>query len=344
VRLPTRPALLVVATVVALAGCTASGSDESGDAPEVAATVGGVDILSSRVDEVAAQQGPLLDEVPEDEQSDAQGQLERDVLSAEIQLTAVELAVEERFGLDISDEEIDTALAEQIEAQGGQEAFDGLAEEQGLTSEEAMSFAREGAYINVLIEYVQSELAAEGDVDEAELRAQYDADIASFQTSTARHILVETEAEAQDVLARLGGGEDFGALAEELSIDPGSGANGGELGTAPRGTYVGPFSDAIYSEDTALGEVVGPVETQFGFHVIIVDERTTPTFDEVRPQLEAQLTGAAFSDFLEEVFEGLEVEVDPYYGVWDPAARTVVPAVEDAPDAGATEEDAVDEG
>lgn len=322
---PTRSTLVVaLAATVALAGCTGSGD---GDGPgDVAATVDGVEIPSSRIDEVVEGQSALLDDVEEAERADRRREVERSALSAEIQLVAVEAAVEERFGLDIPDEEIDAALEEQIEQQGGQEAFDDLAEEQGLTADEARVFAREGAYIQALVEYVQEELAEEGGVDEAELRAQYDADPTAFQSSTVRHILVETEEEAQDVLDRLEDGEDFGELAEELSIDPGSGANGGSLGEAPAGSYVEPFEEAVYSPDTELGEVVGPVETQFGFHLIIVDERTTPTFEEVRPQLEAQLAGASFTEFLDSVFAELEVTVDPYYGVWSPQERMVVPA------------------
>ena len=318
-----------MAATLAVAGC--SSESDGGDGPgEVAATVDGVEIPSARIDEIVEGQEALLADVEEAERAEARLEAERNALSAEIQLTAVEGAVEERFGLDIPEEDIDAALEAQIEQQGGQEAFDQLAEEQGLTSDEAVGFAREGAYIQVLVEYVQAQLAEEGGTSEEELRAQYEANPEAFQTSTARHILVETEEEAQEVLDRLEAGEDFGELAQELSIDPGSGQNGGELGEAPRGTYVEPFEEAIYSEDTELGEVVGPVETQFGHHLIIVDERTTPTFEEVRPQLEAQLSGAAFTEFLDSVFADIEVTVDPYYGVWSPEERMVVPATDGA--------------
>jgi hypothetical protein len=174
------------------------------------------------------------------------------------------------------------------------------------------------------VEYVQGQLADEGGITEEELRAQYEADPSAYQTSQVRHILVETEEEAQDVLARLEDGEDFGELAMEVSTDPGSGANGGELGEAPRGSYVGPFEEAVWNEDNELGELLGPIETQFGFHLIIVDDRTTRSFEEVRPELEAQLSGTAFTEFLDSVFEDLEVEVDEYYGEWDPTSRSVV--------------------
>lgn len=323
-----RPLRLLAATTVAamaLTACSSGGGDGGGgDAPEVAATVGGTEIPGSRIDEIVASQAGLI-EATEDEQADQQRrELERSALSAEIQLAAVETAVEERFGLDISDEEVDARLQEQIEEQGGQEAFDQLAEEQGIDGEAALGLARDNAYVQVLVEYVQGQLADEGGITEEELRAQYEADPSAYQTSQVRHILVETEEEANDVLARLDDGEDFGELAMELSTDPGSGANGGELGEAPRGSYVGPFEEAVWNEDNELGELLGPIETQFGFHLIIVDDRTTRSFEEVRPELEAQLSGTAFTEFLDSVFEELEVEVDEYYGEWDPTSRSVI--------------------
>ena len=82
------------------------------------------------------------------------------------------------------------------------------------------------------------------------------------------HILLDTEADAEGALDRLADGEDFAELAIELSTGP-SGPSGGDLGCAPSTNYVGPFAEAV---DTAeLEEVVGPVETEFGFHVLVVD-------------------------------------------------------------------------
>ena len=117
-----------------------------------------------------------------------------------------------------------------------------------------------------------------------------------------------------------------------MLADAGDATNGGSLGEAPRGSYVEPFSNAIYSDDTEIGEVVGPVESQFGFHVIIVDARTTPAFEDVRDQLESQLIGEQFSDFLQEVFDNAEVEVDPFYGEWNSSNRMVVAIREDVED------------
>ncbi len=97
----------------------------------------------------------------------------------------------------------------------------------------------------------------------------------------ARHILVATEEEAQDVLAALQAGESFASLAQSVSVDTGSGAQGGELGWNPTFQFVTEFAEAV--ETAPIGEVVGPVESEFGFHIIQVRAR------EQRPIQEAQL-------------------------------------------------------
>lgn len=97
----------------------------------------------------------------------------------------------------------------------------------------------------------------------------------------ARHILVETEEEAQDVLTALQAGESFASLAQAVSTDTGSGAQGGELDWSPTFQFVAPFAEAV--ETAPIGEIVGPIESEFGYHIIQVRAR------EQRPVEEAQL-------------------------------------------------------
>src|SRR5262249_17933788 len=104
----------------------------------------------------------------------------------------------------------------------------------------------------------------------------------------ARHILVASEEDAQEVLAALKAGESFAELAKAVSTDTGSGANGGELGWAPAANYVPEFEQAV--KDAPIGEIVGPVKSEFGYHIIQVRAREDRKVEDADlPQVKAQL-------------------------------------------------------
>lgn len=163
--------------------------------------------------------------------------------------------------------------------------------------------------------------------DEAALRQAYDADPARFaEQACARHILVKTKPEASDVVAQLAAGADFAALAAERSSDPGSGRQGGDLGCQGRGAYVPEFEAAVW--DGPVGQVQGPVETQFGFHVIQVDQRGPVSFDEARSTLAEELSPQPFAplrEWLDGQLTSLPVTVDPRFGTWNPQTGVVDP-------------------
>lgn len=123
------------------------------------------------------------------------------------------------------------------------------------------------------------------------------------------HILVDTEAEAEAALERLDEGEDFAEVAMELSTGP-SGPNGGDLGCAPSTSYVGPFAAAV--DEAELGVSVGPVETEFGFHVLIVDRYEVDGRTLAADRLRTRLAEAT-------------IEVDERLGSWDDTALAIVP-------------------
>jgi peptidyl-prolyl cis-trans isomerase C len=106
----------------------------------------------------------------------------------------------------------------------------------------------------------------------------------------ARHILVESETEAKTVAERLKKGEDFTKLAEELSKDPGSKSDGGDLGFFEKDRMVEPFAEAAFKMEP--GQISEPVKTQFGWHVIKVEEKRTkpvPAFEEMKEQIDTYL-------------------------------------------------------
>jgi peptidyl-prolyl cis-trans isomerase C len=127
---------------------------------------------------------------------------------------------------------------------------------------------------------------------------------------TARHILVETAEQAQEVIAALDGGADFAELAKERSTGP-SGANGGELPPFKAGEMVPAFSDAAFAMEVGTYSKE-PVKTQFGFHVIKVEGSTMtepPAKAEVEQQLRGQLEQQAASSVYQDLRAAAEIDV-----------------------------------
>lgn len=124
----------------------------------------------------------------------------------------------------------------------------------------------------------------------------------------ARHILVSTEEEAQAVIDRLNNGEEFGALAAELSIDTGSGASGGDLGWFGKGQMVPAFEQGAFGLEP--GEISEPVQSEFGWHIIqVIDRATLPATESEYEQ--ARQT--AFDAFLETLREESEITIYDYW-------------------------------
>ncbi len=153
----------------------------------------------------------------------------------------------------------------------------------------------------------------EAPVDSAEVEAAYETAIAGFQPQTeynASHILVADEALAADLKAQIDGGADFAALATEHSTDPGSGAQGGLLGWFGEGRMVPEFETATAALEA--GQVSEPVQSQFGWHIIRLNETretTPPTLDEVRPEVENQIRQEGLQARVEALREAATIEL-----------------------------------
>ncbi len=162
--------------------------------------------------------------------------------------------------------------------------------------------------------------AVAGAVNDASLQAAYDAkykDSVAEAEYRASHILVDTEEKAKDLKAQIDGGADFAELAKANSSD-GSSANGGDLGWFSKGMMVKPFEDAVLAMKP--GEVAGPVQTQFGWHLIKLTEtrnKANPTLDEVRDELASEIETKTLQDHILKLTE-TAVITKPGEGI-DPA-------------------------
>ncbi len=148
-------------------------------------------------------------------------------------------------------------------------------------------------------------------VTDADLKAEYDKNVASSgQEYKARHILVKTEDEAKQIISELTAGADFAELAKTKSTGP-SGPQGGDLGWFAAGQMVAPFSEAVIAlEDNKFTQE--PVQTQFGYHVILREgarSQTPPPFDSIKEQIRPMMQRQKLQDFLSNLRTAAKVEV-----------------------------------
>jgi parvulin-like peptidyl-prolyl isomerase len=310
VRPKPRHVLLGVVALL-LAACGQATAGPAGVGAGDAAVVDGTSIprseLADYVDGVLELELALADEIGADltpeGRRDLVEQLQVDQLN---RLINRELLFAVAADLDIDPADIDAEASsirgEISEQLGGEEELERLLRQDGLTLElvDDVLLPQDAA-----LTLIRRELVGE-----------------SVATRTVRHILVEDEDEADAIVAELADGADFAALAEERSIDPGSGARGGDLGPALRGAYVPPFDDAVWESE--LDEVVGPVASDFGFHVLEVTAEDQTPADEVPPQQLDQISGAELEERLAPI--SAAIEVDPAFGRWDATSRQLVPA------------------
>ncbi len=214
----------------------------------------------------------------------------------------------ERAGRPVTPE-MQGQLREEVIAR---EIFMQEADKQGLAQTDDFRNQMELARQSILIRELFSQYQKKNPVTDAEMKAKYDKFVAanSGKEYKARHILVEKEEQARAILASLKKGGKFEDIAKKQSKDPGSGANGGDLDWAAPDSYVPEFSQALTKLNK--GQTTdAPVKTQFGWHIIRLDDVRTPqlpAFDQVKPQLQQQMAQQKLGKYQEELRAKAKVE------------------------------------
>ena len=317
-------ALLCAAVLVA---CGSVNNVTGGGDPSVAATVGGTDIPVTEVEtrfEQAKTQPQVQQQLEGDAEGTIAGQIQAQILS---QLVTAEILEQwgDELGIEVTEEDVEAQKEALIEQLGGEEAFDQAVAESGLADEDIQLQLRQRALQEKIAEEVgQAEVT---DEQVAEFYEQ-NKDTRFGERARARHILVDERPLAEDLIAQLEDGADFAALAKEHSKDPGSGAQGGDLGEFSRGQMVPEFDEAVFSAE--VGEIVGPVKTEFGFHIIelleILEGQTLEeATEEIRTELEGSAQGEQLQAELTERTKATEVTVNPRFGTWNAETGQVQP-------------------
>lgn len=205
--------------------------------------------------------------------------------------------------IKVSDEEIDEEITKFIENAGGEEAFNNALEQSGMTEKD---------FKDDVIQYLSIRKLMEPrvEVTDEEIETYFEENKEAFNVEEqveARHILVEDEKTANEIVQKLEDGEDFAELAKEYSTDEGSGALGGDLGFFTRGRMVPEFEEKAFS--LKVGEISEPVKSEYGYHII-----------EVLDKKEAK--DAVFEDHVVEIREKLfEDKMQTEYVTWLEEAR-----------------------
>lgn len=187
-------------------------------------------------------------------------------------------------------------LREQVKQEMiNRQVFVQAAEKQGIAKQASVQTEVELARQGILVRALMADYLEKHPVTDTQVQAEYDKlkqQQAGKMEYKVRHILVKDEKTADDLLAQIKGDKNkFEDLAKKNSQDPGSAERGGDLGWAPPTNYVPPFAEAV--SKLKKGELADkPVQTQFGWHIIQVDDTRPvefPPLDQVRPQLEEML-------------------------------------------------------
>lgn len=328
--------VLLVVVVVALLGLVGCSPAEPVDSVESGAkkvvTFDGGEVTEGQVEEAlsqATQQG-AAGEIPKGSE-----QYQAALQQVMPQLVGLEIAkvYARENDITVSQEDVDEEIEmikdqilEQARAAnqdiGRERAYEEALEQAEFTEEQLREDIRE----QLPIQLVQEEVVGDTEPSEAEIQAFYDENKdLQFATPAQRclsHILFNKDQQqrAEEVKQRLQDGGNFAELAREFSQDPGSKEEGGDLGCQGEGSFVPEFEEAAFSADE--GEVVGPVETEFGYHVIKVTETRpaeTAPLEEVAPQIREQLSleqqATEFEEWIEQEKEDRNVQ---YLEGYDP--------------------------
>ena len=211
-----------------------------------------------------------------------------------LQQVVIEKILNDKY--KVTDKEVEKELSSVKEQYG--EGYEAALAQNNLT-EEALK-------TNIRFSLLQGKATADVEVTDEEIQKYYD------QASTelnARHILVEDEALAKELVKKLKAGEDFAKLAKENSIDTGSGEKGGDLGWFTVGAMVPEFNDAAYALE--IDEISEPVQSEFGYHIIqVTDKRDVENYGTLKDKkAEIKDTIEKYKNMMQE-FSGKEPKVD----------------------------------
>ncbi len=173
-------------------------------------------------------------------------------------------------------------------------------------------YFKESIKKSLIINYLKENMTKDIEITKEEIETYYAAHMDMFFRVKASHILLETEEEAKDILIKVNAGEDFNELAKQYSIDPSVKENNGDLGYFRHGAMVEPFEEAAFA--LKPGEVSDIVKSQYGYHIIKVEDKKVDKLEDVKDELKTSMLMAKKNTDFVATFEEMynEVKVEKY--------------------------------
>jgi foldase protein PrsA len=314
---PSRFYALAAVALVALAISACSGASSPSNAATVNGTTITNDQLAAYVPEfkflVSANGQTCGQGGPGVSATETQANCNRDALSYMIQNALIKQYAD-AHNITVSPGQVDQELTSVESRAGGASTFEAGLKKQGLSMAQFTDLLK-GFLLGQNVE------KAIANVTDQQIQQYYDQNKTQYTTVDAAHILVASKALAEKVKAEATT-KNFAALAKKYSTDTGSASKGGELGSAPASQFVQPFADAV--ANAKPGTIIGPIQTQYGWHVIWVKSVKTQSLDQVKTQLQQQLAGTAFNSWLTKQASAASIKVNPRYGTFDKSTGRVV--------------------
>lgn len=270
-----KPMILIGLLILAVAVASFSAGTFFGKSKdEVVASVNGNNITKSQLyNELVKQGGP-------------------DALNSLITDKIIQLEVAKQK-ITVSQDEIQKELDNLIKSQGGQDAFNQALAQYGYTQDQINQNIVKTLQIQKLLEPGIT-------ITDADMKSYFEENKESYNTPEqvkASHILVDSEAKAQEVKSKLAAGADFAEMAKEYSIDPGTKDKGGELGFFSKGSMVPEFENVAFSLE--VGKISDPVKTDYGYHIIKVEEKQPAkiaTYEESKNQVKEAILNSKLQE------------------------------------------------
>jgi foldase protein PrsA len=209
----------------------------------------------------------------------------------------LELKKAAELGITVTDAEVNTEIENAKKYFDSEDKFNEYLKGQNMDLE----YFKQSVKKDILIKKLTDKLTEKITVADQELKSYYDTHQSEFVSVKASHILLDTKEEAEKMLQRVKAGENFNELAKQNSKDPTAKENGGELGYFKHGDMVEPFEKAAFA--LKPGQISEVVQTDFGFHIIKVEDTKLDKFEDVKEQLKSTILSDKKSSESEKLLE-----------------------------------------